>query len=208
MICSTTRLTLILAVVGLVACAKKGITQDPVASLDYPSLTQSYSSDLFFPYQQPVDTFTQPALISNPNDAARFHLSYAPRDPNPNLKVTVNGVLTTAGVSLDNQNLVIQPQPPPSAQVVVSYDVQNPNDVMRTQLVLIPVSVDLQTLRVALNQNVVSFNALHLAVDSTGEYYVFDPSMVLFNYDDPYQVYALKGLDVFISGTLVITGSQ
>lgn len=207
MICSTTRLTLILLSVALVACAKQGVSQDPVSSLDIPSVTKSFSSDIFFPYAPQTDTFTQASLVSNPSDAARFYLTYSPRQNNPNAKVSVNGVQVTSGFTITTGQIVFQPQPAPNAKIIVTYDVENPNDVMQTQPILIPVTMDLQTLRVALNATVVQFSDLHLSVDMTGNYYVFDPSALLFDYDDPYHVYDNKGLDVFVSGDTVSSGS-
>lgn len=205
MVVSTTRLTAILASFVLVACAKSGITQDQaVLAAETPVVTQDYSSEAFFPYQKPVDQFTQASLVSNPNDAVRFRLSFYPRENAPRMVVTVNGVTVTSGFTVSSNQLIFQPQPAPNAKITASYDPENPNDVMATNVMIIPGSMDLQSLRVLLNGVLVKLSDLGLSMNEAGNY-VFDPSMLLFNYDDPYNLYNSQGLDVRIFGSIVVS---
>lgn len=198
MLRSTTYLTAVIASLMLVACAKTGISSDPVAVVaDQPSISQPLAIEVFFPYQKPVDQFTQTSTVSNPSDAVRFQLSHFPRESSPRLQVSINGVTVTTGFSVNADQLIFQPQPAPNAKITVSYDPENPNDVMTTRALIIPGDIDIQSLRVVLNGVLVRLSDLGLALNNDGNY-VFDPAMVLFNFDDPYHVYTSKGLDVLI----------
>ena len=203
---STSRLTTILASFVFVACAKSGMTQDPVAmASDAPIVMQAYVSEVFFPYQKPVDQFTQAAFVSNPNDPITLTLSYYPREVAPNMTVTVNGVtVASTSYTINSNHLILQPQPAPNAKITVTYDVENPNDVMKTNTITIPGSIDLPSLRVSLNGVLVQLSDLRLAMDAGGNY-IFDPAKLLFNYDNPYNIYASRGVDVQINGNVVVS---
>jgi hypothetical protein len=200
---STSGLTTLTVSLLLLACAKSGISQDlPVASSGGSALVQDFSSTVDFPYQRPTDEFDQASIIANPNDATRFALRYYPRAYDPRLVVTVNGVLVTSGYSLSSNQLIFQPQPPPLAHITVTYDPENPNDVMTTHRLLIPGSMNLLSLQVLMNGIPVRLTDLRLSLNEQGDY-VFDPSLLLFDYDDPYQIYSHQGLHVQVLGQLL-----
>ena len=75
---------------------------------------------------------------------------------------------------------------------------------MATNVMIIPGSIDLQSLRVLLNGVLVKLSDLGLSLNEAGNY-VFDPAMLLFNYDDPYNLYNSQGLDVHIFGSIVVS---
>lgn len=203
---STSSLTTILASFVFVACAKPGMTQDQVAmASDAPIVMQAYTSEVFFPYQKPVDQFTQGTFVSNPNDPVTLTLSYYPREVAPNMTVTVNGVsVASTSYTINSNHLILQTQPAPNAKITVTYDVENPNDVMKTNAIIIPGSIDLPSLRVSLNGVLVQLSDLRLAMDAGGNY-IFDPAKLLFNYDNPYNIYASRGVDVQINGNVVVS---
>lgn len=187
---------LIIIIAGLGAC---GRTEQSSPSQSTTPSKQSELSEFsyqdFIPLVQMSESFVQ---VANGILKTKFALQVRPHTNINFMRVMVNGVVLTEGYSVSSINLVFDVAPVAGAQIAVSYDPENLRESVAVRPLVMPANLDLESIRAGFNDHSLFLEDLRMARNANGEI-ILDPSALVFDYQDSYQLIHNRGLHLEIS---------